>query len=165
MESFASSRLYQKSCASSRFLANKEENIDFENFIYCPVSFGVFRKLQTPAAPQSGQALLGAAESFFDNSLDNLDIKNINSFIESAKINPGSPIWFESNKIGHERYVYITDGPRRACSDADPLDLPKVVGATKERMIPKNSSLVFLIEQLINPLRNPSVMLYNRRQL
>ena len=28
-----------------------------------------------------------------------------------------------------------TAGPRRACSDADPLDLPKVVGATKEQMI------------------------------
>jgi hypothetical protein len=94
---------------------NKHENIDFENLIYCPVSL----------------------ESFFDNSLDNLDIKTINSFIETSKINPGMPIWFQSKKIGHERYVYFT----------------------------KDSSLLFLIELSINPFRNPSVMLYDRRQL
>ena len=41
----------------------------------------------------------------------------------------------------------ITDvnsaGPRRACSDADPLDLPKVVGAMKERMIPSSYVGIF----------------------
>jgi hypothetical protein len=29
-----------------------------------------------------------------------------------------------------------SSGPKRACSDADPMDLPKVVGTTKEWMIP-----------------------------
>ena len=126
MESFASSRLHQK-----------EENIDFENFIYCPVSF----------------------ESFFDNSLDNLDIKNINSFIETAKINHGSPIWFESNKIGHERYVYCTKDS----------SLVFLIGVFRKIQAPAaphpGQALLGAAELLINPLRNPSVMLYDRRQL
>jgi len=43
----------------------------------------------------------------------------------------------DSWKMRKKKFDQNSAGPRRACSDADQLDLPKVVGATKKRMIPK----------------------------
>jgi hypothetical protein len=37
------------------------------------------------------------------------------------------------------QFCFNTAEPRSACSYVDPLDLPNVVGATKERMLPYKS--------------------------
>jgi hypothetical protein len=43
--------------------------------------------------------------------------------------------------------------PRRDCSYVDPLDLPKVVGATKERMIPSESAVSTSDKPTLQPVR------------
>ena len=77
--------------------------------------------------------------------LENDEVKNLfNTFpiieyesfkYESIPAKVKSALTREFNK------TTLSAGPRRACSDADPLDLPKVVGATKERMILTDSLL------------------------
>jgi hypothetical protein len=108
---------------------------------------GVFRKLHqptsSPAAPHPGQALLGTSENLINKIVE----KTFN-ILHDASLFPKlhTPVEIMQNlPISSENILSISElnnlvvlntaGPRRACSDADPLDLPNVVGTTNERMI------------------------------
>jgi asparagine synthase (glutamine-hydrolysing) len=52
----------------------------------------------------------------------------------------------------HPKHKRFSAGPRRACSDADQVDLPKVVGATKDRMIPKDRIEKYLFRKAFEHL-------------
>ena len=95
------------------------------------------------------QALLGAAENL-QHDQEIVRKKSIESKIIQELDNISLEYVKEQYSLNTIQESYSA-GPRRACSDADPLDLHRVVGATKERMIPyKLYNLYILIITFMN---------------
>jgi hypothetical protein len=72
---------------------------------------------------------------------DNADVYRHNILTEIKKLNEKINVNKKSLNNSLEKNKQLSSaGPRRACSNVDQIDLLKVVGATKERMIPVNFS-------------------------
>ena len=99
----------------------------------------------------SGVTNITSFNQEFDNEINNIKKILIDKFQLNGfwgvdfLVSKNNEIYLNDINCGrlngsHFPKIYIINnysaGPRRACSDADPLDLPKIVGATKERMIP-----------------------------
>ena len=70
---------------------------------------------------------------------DNADVYRHNILTEIKKLNEKINVNKKSLNNSLEKNKQLSSvGPRRACSNVDQIDLLKVVGATKEKMIPVN---------------------------